>query len=333
MKYNYLFLIAILFLDQTIFAGTVYIVHYAPNYTDSMLFNPNHHAGAFIFLALKEAIRKQGHNCTMLPDSCYPIDSDAWFIALERQNDEKKFNLLSCQPKNRCIMLMWEPPATLLDNYFPNFHTPFKAIFTLFHEIVDNQKYFPLYYPQPFLYMIPNLVSFEQKKLCTMISGDHTSQHPNELYSARRSIINFFETRHPKDFDFYGRYWTHHNHPCYKGIVDSKTDYLKNYKFAICFENMTSKTYLTEKIFDILHAGCVPVYWGAKDIKSYIPYNAYILREDFGSDEELYDYLNSITEADYLTYLTAAKDFFESDYAYKFSIESFVTQMIKAIFD
>lgn len=326
-------MITLLSLDQTIFAGTVYIVHYAPNYTDAMLFNPNHHAGAFIFLALKAAINKRGHNCTMLPDSCHPIDPESWFIALESQRDSKKFNLLSAQPKNRCIMLMWEPPATILDNYSPNFHTPFKAIFTLFHELVDNKKYFPLYYPQPFLYMINDIIPFDKKKLCTMISGNHTSQHPDELYSARRLIINFFENNHPNDFDFYGRFWIHNNHPCYKGTIENKTTYLKNYKFAICYENMISKTYLTEKIFDILHAGCVPVYWGAKDIARYIPQHAYILREDFKSDEELYNYLHSMPKGEYQKYLEEGKDFFKSSAAENFSASIFAERIATALFN
>jgi alpha(1,3/1,4) fucosyltransferase len=120
-----------------------------------------------------------------------------------------------------------------------------------------------------------------------MVIGEHTSQHPDELYTARRNIIKFFEYNHPEQFDFYGRYWTSQNHPCYKGVIKHKLPYISQYKFAICYENMRSQTYITEKIFDILHAGCVPVYWGAKEITKYIPYRCYILRENFASDDTL----------------------------------------------
>lgn len=309
------------------------MVHYAHNYTDAMLFNPNHHCGGLIFQALRHAIIKRGHNCTMLPDNCHIPDTDAWFIALESPQDPLKLNFLLSQPKNRSIMLMWEPPSTVPNNYHSVFHAPFKAIFTLFHELVDNKKYFPLYYPQPFLYMIDDIVPFHKKKLCTMVIGEHTSGHPNELYTARRNIIAFFERTHPEQFDFYGNYWTYHNHPCYRGVIKHKLPYIKQYKFAICYENMVSRTYLTEKIFDILHAGCVPVYWGAQEISRYIPQRAYILREDFSSDEELYDYLSTMSEKEYNNYLEAGRDFFNSTFAANYSIYAFVETVLDKLFN
>lgn len=331
MNFRYIFLL--LLISQNLYSGTVYIVHYAAGYTDAMLFNPNHHGGGLFFLALRHAINKCGHQCIMFPDNCQEIDSNAWFIALESPTKPQILNVLAQYPKDRSILLMWEPPSVLPNNYNPALHIPFDKVFTLFHEMVDNKTYFPLYYPQSFLYMIKDIVPFNQKKLCTMIVGEHTSIHPNELYTHRRSIISFFERMHPEEFDFYGNYWTNYNHPCYKGTVPDKIPYLRHYKFAICYENMTSKTYLTEKIFDILHAGCVPIYWGAQDITQLIPQKAYILREDFGSDEELYHYLETMPESEYQKYLAASIEFFYSTAAAKFSISWFVDSMIKALFE
>lgn len=332
MKLPSIFLLAGSLLFNSLHSGTVYMVHYAYNYTDSMLFNPNHHCGGLIFAALRHAIIQRGHNCTMLPDNCRITDPDAWFISLESQRDVK-FNFMLMQPKDRCIMLMWEPPAVLADNYNPIYHVPYKAVFTLFHELVDYQKYFPLYYPQPFLYMIDDAVPFKRKKLCTMIIGEHTSSNPHELYTARRNIISFFEHNHPENFDFYGNYWTYHDHPCYKGVIKHKLQYLKQYKFAICYENMRTQTYITEKIFDILHTGCVPIYWGAEQIEQYIPYRCYILRQDFNSDEDLYQYLNSMSQDEYNSYLQAGKDFFDSPIASNYSISGFVNTILTKLFD
>lgn len=42
----------------------------------------------------------------------------------------------------------------------------------------------------------------------------------------------------------------------------SKIEWLKNYKFNICFENTTYPGYLTEKLIDAFAAGCIPIYWG-----------------------------------------------------------------------
>ena len=45
---------------------------------------------------------------------------------------------------------------------------------------------------------------------------------------------------------------------------DDKGAYLMQYKFSICPENSDAYGYCTEKLFDAIAAGCVPVYWGWK---------------------------------------------------------------------
>jgi alpha(1,3/1,4) fucosyltransferase len=44
---------------------------------------------------------------------------------------------------------------------------------------------------------------------------------------------------------------------------DNKLDYLKQFKFNLCPENSNSSGYVTEKIFDAISAGCIPIYWGS----------------------------------------------------------------------
>lgn len=42
-------------------------------------------------------------------------------------------------------------------------------------------------------------------------------------------------------------------------------DYLKimgGYRFCICFENVSSKSYLTEKLYNAMTSGAIPIYWG-----------------------------------------------------------------------
>jgi len=40
----------------------------------------------------------------------------------------------------------------------------------------------------------------------------------------------------------------------------------KKYKFMICFENESSPFYITEKLGNAYLAGCIPIYWGMKDV-------------------------------------------------------------------
>lgn len=44
---------------------------------------------------------------------------------------------------------------------------------------------------------------------------------------------------------------------------DDKIRFLTNYMFNICPENSNTNGYVTEKIFDAILAGCIPIYWGS----------------------------------------------------------------------
>jgi glycoprotein 3-alpha-L-fucosyltransferase len=69
---------------------------------------------------------------------------------------------------------------------------------------------------------------------------------------------------------------------------ERKIENIKHYKFHLAFENSHAKGYITEKYWQSLHAGTVPVYLGALDIKRYEPRENSILRfQDFKSIEDL----------------------------------------------
>lgn len=45
---------------------------------------------------------------------------------------------------------------------------------------------------------------------------------------------------------------------------DNKLLFLKDVQFNICPENSNNEGYVTEKLFEAISAGCIPIYWGAK---------------------------------------------------------------------
>ena len=100
-------------------------------------------------------------------------------------------------------------------------------------------------------------------------------------------------------------------------------------KFAICFENCPFPGYISEKIFDCLLAGCIPIYYGAPDISSHIPYNCYIDFRDFMSFSELNKYLDSIDESLANKYLDQALMFLNSNEFKKFDEDFFVKKLIE----
>lgn len=48
--------------------------------------------------------------------------------------------------------------------------------------------------------------------------------------------------------------------------LDNKKEYLRNYTFNICPENSNAMGYCTEKVFEAIEAGCIPIYWGCYNI-------------------------------------------------------------------
>ena len=122
------------------------------------------------------------------------------------------------------------------------------------------------------------------------------TEPPNDLYAERVAVIRWYERNAPRHFELYGLGWNKPRHesgmarrmkrraqrlatqlfgyrpfPSWKGEVANKSSVLLRAKFAYCYENIYGLTgYVTEKIFDSLMNGCVPVYWGADDIASRI---------------------------------------------------------------
>lgn len=74
-----------------------------------------------------------------------------------------------------------------------------------------------------------------------------------------------------------------------------KHEWLKHYKFHLCFENSSSPGYVTEKIIQAFSAGCVPIYWGDPTLcdPAYARYRpvfnpkSFINAHDFTSLDEL----------------------------------------------
>lgn len=240
-----------------------------------------------------------------------------------------QFNDLLKYPIEKRFLFLWEPPSVISENYNLHYHDYFSKIYTWKDDLVDNKKYFKFYYPVMHQ-MIEEIVPYSQKKLCTLIACNKSSTHPDELYSARKDVIMYFEENHSEDFDFYGRWWGSYKN--YRGSITRKVDVLKNYKFCICYENIKNVSgYVTEKIFDCFWAGCIPVYWGASNITDYIPQNCFINREHFTDNDSLYYYLKNMSKEKYENYIFNIKQFLQTYAAKQYSKEYFVALVLDCV--
>jgi hypothetical protein len=119
----------------------------------------------------------------------------------------------------------------------------------------------------------------------------------------------------------------------YKGTVKSKHETLGKYKFCICFENAIMPGWITEKIFDCLYVGTVPVYLGAPDIEENVPKECFIDMRNFKDYAGLYNYLKSLSDKDIDSFREAGREFLSSEKFRLFSKERFVDQLEKDLFE
>ena len=75
----------------------------------------------------------------------------------------------------------------------------------------------------------------------------------------------------------------------------AKVKLLSDYTFAFAIESQLDLGHLTEKPFDLIAAGCIPVYLGPKDASTFIPKECYVDYRDFWSEADLMKYLKSMS--------------------------------------
>ncbi len=77
----------------------------------------------------------------------------------------------------------------------------------------------------------------------------------------------------------------------------SKVELLSRYRFSFAFENAIAPDYVTEKFYDPLLAGSVPVYLGAPNIAEFAPAEGcYIHAADFSGPPDLAAYLTQLNQ-------------------------------------
>lgn len=281
---------------------------------------------------IRDELEKEGF--VLKTPSSYEQDlSDAVFIVI--YNDHyNQFNLAQ-YPKEKLILGVWEPPVICPVLYTSEYLEQFGRVFTWNDEWVDRGNYFKFHHPVLINKIYFNM-PFDERKLCVFVGSNYVSNQPNELYSERLRTIEFFEALDTDDFDFYGRRWEPTLYKNYKGEIlgggMNKFECIKNYKFYLCYENTTNvRGYISEKIFHCFAAGCIPIYWGSTNITDYIPENCFIDRRKFSTNEELYNFIKNITEAEFADYINNIKSFLSSEQAQLFSAQNFVHSFVDMI--
>lgn len=247
--------------------------------------------------------------------------------------------------EQRMALFLWEAPAVSPGNWNPELHKLFPFVFTWNDRYVDGRKFIKMCLPQTERFPHVPEMAFEDRKLLVNISMNKTSNHPRELYTARRISIRHFQQHQPENFDLYGVGWDRPAHfleraapftraayPSYRGTVQNKWDVLPRYRFSLCYENIRDEPgYVTEKIFDCMRARCVPIYWGATNITEYVEAEAFVDRRCFKSDAELEEYLSNVSEREYAQYQRAIQSYLASKRFEQFLPPAYADTIIRTL--
>lgn len=313
----------------------IYIVPAIDTPTNGGLFAPKEfNDSRRRFIALKEVAQRKGYTLQATKDISDKKNVVAVVVFTTMHINQKLLQNLQQYPKRKRILFLSESPLLQGWAHDSSITKHWGKVFTVLDNFVDNKKFFKYYYPQSSLQMIGDIPPFEQKKFCTLIAGnkDFCSKNKDGLYVQRRKTIKFFEDLHTNEFDLYGIGWNKKKNPSYQGAIKNKTETLKHYKFCICYENIKNTYgYISEKIFDCLIAGCIPIYWGAANVTSYIPKNCFIDRRAFNSLSDLYRFLKKMNEDTYNQYLVNIRKFLNSEKVNKFSINHFTKTFLNAV--
>jgi alpha(1,3/1,4) fucosyltransferase len=196
----------------------------------------------------------------------------------------------------------------------------------------------PFRIPMPFDRVIEPYWSRKDRRGIILVNANkRAALTAGELYTERLRAIKHFAQRDA--IDLWGRLWENGLgdlepefgdavRRSWRGPVDDKTEAMSRYRFAICYENMILNGWITEKIFNCLAAGVVPVYLGAPDIADAVDPACYIDFRSYGSYEELDRYLQSVTDAELERYRVAGRDYLASEQFRQFSPDAFADRFI-----
>lgn len=128
----------------------------------------------------------------------------------------------------------------------------------------DNYIRFPLW----ITYIIPpesdeNFISESVRSInaarssnlysCALIASHDTWKTRCTIHDSLRNVL---------DIKCPGK-WHHNTNELWNEYGNDKLKYLRDFKFNICPENTNTSGYVTEKIFDAMRCGCIPIYSGS----------------------------------------------------------------------
>jgi len=271
--------------------------------------------------------------------------------------------------RGKLVPFLWESETLQSCNWDKNNHKYFKRILTWNSDLIDNETYFKCLMQAGPLLVEENEVSehsaFNERELfLTSVNHNKISFGNGSLYEYRYKLFDWLGQHYQNMFKLYGGGWDkkpeyvgeypysvsnlllynlflrkYNNMDGIKkiilGNVEDKNIILENSKFSLCIENNgNSRGYLTEKFFDVIKAGSIPVYLGAIDITDLVPNNIFINIRDFNNRKDLLEFLIHMDVKKGLEYQINGYEFLlNSNQIQEYLPKNIAMQIVKAIND
>jgi hypothetical protein len=176
-------------------------------------------------------------------------------------------------------------------------------------------------------------------------AGQLLRQNQGELYSHRRRIARTADRMNFDGLDVFGSGWRgepaswvhrfirHRPFKCGRGTFNGdKLELLPRYRFAVAFENLRANVgYVSEKLFDPLYAGVVPIYLGDQSITDVAPADCFVDARQFKSDVELLAFATNCSESQWRRLRQAGQDFISSQQIRRFQPEAFADTVMEIL--
>ena len=186
----------------------------------------------------------------------------------------------------------------------------------------------------------------------SMIAANKNFKNPvkyKDLYKERIRMIEYFEYFYSKQFKLYGPGWNVRkellsfprlqkvaqkfripgNLKSYQGVCVSKNDVIRNSTFNICFENCVYPGYLSEKVFDAILGGSIPIYWGHHEIPQTLKASI-IDASQFESLKDLIQYCYALSIEERLEIVKNGSNFLQSD-GLRYSHQEYANQVTRHV--
>jgi hypothetical protein len=245
------------------------------------------------------------------------------FVAVDHDiNDEKILSLRNKSGKKN-ILLRSEPSCVLPEGYQPRSTNLYDRIITFGYPSGKDTSHWPQYWDEGAL---TNLKSNRIEERVVVINANKLNLYSSERYTLRREALVALP-----QLDLFGEGWNQSLKSRLKTLIiemlkqplavslknlsharrwfqswpktqapENKEVILQKYKISLVIENDSS--YLSEKLFDAITSGCIPVYVGPRVEQFKIPTSLVVeAKPDLVSIKNAIDLAKNLNHAEFLT--------------------------------